>query len=163
MPEWTVPLIGFAGVILGVGITEFRLWKESREKYHAMIFEKRLEVHQKAFYWCLKIGETLNEVEKDEYDTMKAFSNCAYEAREWLDNNCLYLNVTSYVGMIGALRMALAPVSKLLKEEEADIDASKKEAQTKLTETLRSIVEGIGVKYLPEMDEQYKWKFESRK
>lgn len=48
MSDWVAPVIGLIGVILGVSISEYRYWRESKERYRIITFEKRLETHQEA-------------------------------------------------------------------------------------------------------------------
>jgi hypothetical protein len=86
MEEWIAALIGFLGVILGVGIQEFRRWRESREKYQVVIFPKRLEAHQKAFEWCQKLNVALNSRKANEIHEV------ATKFRKWWNANCFYLD-----------------------------------------------------------------------
>lgn len=60
MADWVAPVMGLAGVALGAGIAEFRHWRESRERYQAMSFERRLEAHQEAYYYNQRFYEVLN-------------------------------------------------------------------------------------------------------
>ena len=66
MAEWWVPLVGLFGVLVGVGITEFRLWAERKDRYRIMTFEKRLQVHQEAYRLCMEQAMLMNDLHKKE-------------------------------------------------------------------------------------------------
>lgn len=80
MPNWAVVLIGVSSLILGVAITEIGRWLERRERYKVLSFEKRLEAHQQALTWCLKIGWLTEsaysaEAKKVELEEVEEFTN----------------------------------------------------------------------------------------
>ena len=52
MPEWIVALIS---VVLGAGISEFRHWRENKEQFRVMTFEKRIQTHQEALSQIYRI------------------------------------------------------------------------------------------------------------
>ncbi len=138
MPEWGIALIGVAGIIVGVLITEVRNWLDRKQRFRVMTFEKRLEAHQKAYYWCQKRNEVLNISENAE------IHKTAREAREWWNANCLFLDAQSRSEMVGLLNLA---------HYYADDMKFGKEVWPSLRTTLKAIVRGIGVEYLPEMSQ----------
>jgi L-2-hydroxyglutarate oxidase LhgO len=139
MNEIITALIGFFGVIIGVAIQEFRRWRERREFYHSMIFKERLEKHQRAFDWCHKLNVALNS-----HDATK-INKIAKEFREWWNSNCFYLDEKSRKLIIPLINYAYAYARN---------ENGRNKVWDYLNDTLNSLSEGIGVKYLPEMMEE---------
>lgn len=133
MEDWTTALIGFLGVILGIGIQEYRRWMESKEEYQRMIFLKRLDAHQKAFEWCHILNRELNGGNPDK------IHDVANKFREWLDANCLYLDRKS--------PNVIVPLTNYAHQYARGQRDT--EVFTYLNKAFKSIVEGIGVEYLP--------------
>lgn len=135
--DWSNGFFTLLGVLVGVGITELRRWREYREKYRVLTFEKRLQAHQQAYYWCQKLIEVLNITRKSE-DILKT----AKEAREWWNGNCLFLDAKSRISMV-----------RLTNASEMYADKLQRGAEVFriLDQTLKAIVVGIGAEYLPEM------------
>jgi hypothetical protein len=46
-------------VLIGAAIPIFMQWRDNKEKYQQMVFEKRLQVHQEAYALCDKIRERI--------------------------------------------------------------------------------------------------------
>ena len=84
-------IFGLVGVVVGSGLVLlynlYRDRREREEKYRVMLYEKRLEAHQKAFCYIQKLNVALNTAQNDE-DLWEV----TREAREWWDSNCLYLD-----------------------------------------------------------------------
>ena len=150
MAQWAVVLVGLGGVIVGALITGFFTWRihESDKKFHisershdfrVMMLEKRLPIHQRAYYWWQKLNEVLNIGENSE------IHDVAREAREWWNGNCLLLDVNSRDEMVKLLTLAHFYASGH-KSGEYVWDA--------LMTTKKAIVAGIGVEYLPETSEK---------
>ena len=139
MPDWALAISGLIGVILGVVITEFRYWREWREKYQAMTFERRLVTHQEAFNLCCKLGDALDR------DNLSDIGPVAVEMRQWWGNHCLFLDRTSSRDFIHLADEAYFMVDEGVLEMGSR--CSKLVAQT-----TRDIVQGIGGKHLPEMN-----------
>jgi TPR repeat protein len=133
--EWITGLFTLLGAAIGAGISEYRNWRERKNRLRIMTFEKRLEAHQKAYYWCHKLNEVLNISNKSE---IHRISN---EAREWWNNNSLYLDAVSRSKMVGLFNLA---------HMYADDHESGNYVWERLWETFKAIVSGIGFEYLPE-------------
>jgi hypothetical protein len=141
MEESVVAFIGFLGVILGVGIQEFRRWRESKEVYYRMIFQKRLEVHQKAVELCHNLYTALNI---DSAKTQEATN----DFQDWLAANCLYLDSNSRKAirsLIGYARL----YAQTQKRREPSVEAEK--VWTQWEKTIEILARGVGVKYLPDL------------
>ena len=136
MTELMIALIGFLGVILGVAIQEFRIWRERNEFYHSIIFKERLERHQKAFEWCHKLNVALNSHNADKINKI------ARDFRDWWDGNCFYLDEKSRDLIIPLINYAHLYARK-------ETDSGK--VWDYFNKALDSLPKGIGVKYLPEM------------
>lgn len=133
--EWVAAIVG---VIIGAAIQEFRHWRESKERFRVMTFEKRLEAHQRAYYWCHKLNEVLNPSNSEEIHKV------ASEAREWWDSNCLFLDANSRHKMVELINLA---------HFYADGNKLGEDVWSALMKAWKTIVAGIGVEYLPEMSE----------
>ncbi len=134
--EWLTGLFTLLGMALGAGISEFRHWREHKERFRTMTFEKRLETHQKAYYWWNNLNRVLNEGESDKIHRI------ANEAREWWNNNCLFLDTNSRKEMVGLMNRAhmYANGNKRAQEDIWDY----------VIRTAKAILSGIESEYLPE-------------
>jgi len=143
MPDWVIAVAVVFGTLLGVGIQEFRRWREMRERYQVMTFPKRLEAHQRAFSWCHELNVALNQRDP------KEIHRVADEARAWWNANCFFLDSDSRRKMIPLFNAA---------HDYADGIGSKRPDNVQLrpsiwrylSDALKAITEGIGDKYLPE-------------
>jgi len=144
MPEWVVALVvalvGLLGVVLGVGIQEFRQWRESKERYQVMTFERRLVVHQKAFYLCHKLDRVLPSGD------VPRIRLVAEETRQWWDSNCLLVDEDSREAM---MRLIYAADDYAIETEEFGVRFEHGVFRL-VGIALEAIVKGIGVKHLPE-------------
>ena len=153
MAEWWVPLVGLFGVLVGVGITEFRLWAERKDRYRIMTFEKRLQVHQEAYRLCMEQAMLMNDLHKKEPEVVKKFNKSHDEAKDWLNHNCLYLDTRSWRGIMNAF-FAASIYGRDLAEQRQTVDKAYEYAHSEFTKCLSSIAKGIGAKYLPETDKK---------
>ena len=151
MTEWWVPLVGLFGVLLGVGITEFRLWMERKDRYRIMTFEKRLQVHQEAYRLCMEQATLLNELHEKGLGASEKFLRSHDEAKEWLSRNCLYLDTRSLHAVINAF-FAASIYGRDLAEQRQTVDKAFEYAHLEFTKCLSSIAKGVGAKYLPGID-----------
>jgi len=152
MPEWITAIIGLAGVVIGVGITEFRRWMERKERYKEMVFEKRLNVHQEAYYLCCKLMIALHLLKvvekKNNTDCVKAVARI----HDWWPHKCLYLDNHSQGLILEVLRLSTHQVDNIMEgkiDEVLDVHIDRM-----FNKTLECIARGIGVKYLPDIREQ---------
>ncbi len=152
MTEWWVPLVGLFGVFAGVGITEFRLWMERKDRYKIMTFEKRLQVHQEAYRLCMDKAMLLNELHAKGLQASEKFLKSHNEAKEWLNHNCLYLDTRSWRAAINAF-FAASIYGRDIAEQRQTVDKAYEYARSEFTKCLSSIAKGVGAKYLPEPDE----------
>jgi len=146
MPDWAIAVAVVFGTLLGVSIGEFRQWRERRERYQLMTFEKRLEAHQRAFYWCHKLNVVLNR--KDP----KEIHKIADEAREWWDDNCLFLDQNSRQKMIPLFNFANQYANEIEDPNRFDTHVGH-HVWSYLNESLKAITEGIGAEHLLETND----------
>ena len=109
-----------------------------------MTFDKRLEAHQKAFYWVQEINISLNSGKPEE------MHNVANAAREWWNTSCLFLDMKSQKALMLTINLAHVYASEqngVIK----DFGIGNK-VWGSLLDSSVAIVAGIGVKYLPEMN-----------
>ena len=165
MPDWALAIAVIVGTIIGASIGEFRHWRESKQRYRVLTFEKRLETHQEAFKYCFEINQFLGRMRRGELEAIKDFNKVIGDAKEWWFSHCLYLDDNSRYILIDAFDAALDNASDLLEElgkaKKPDIEAlnaikSNEIAQKKVAEAIAYIVKGIGAKYLPEKEKQFK-------
>jgi hypothetical protein len=140
MQEWIAPVVGLVGVLFGTGIAEFRNWRERKDRYRAMTFEKRLQTHQEALSLCYTLNHTLN--------TGRDFEKRHWvgHAESWWQSHCLFLDEASRRKM------------HTLIVEAQDYVYGQAESRTKvfalITETRNAITQGIGIEHLPEKPER---------
>lgn len=144
MPNWGIAIAVVIGTLLGVGIQELRRWRETKEKYQAMTFQKRLEAHQQAFSWCHELNVVLNQRDAEEIHRV------ANEARAWWNANCLFLDTDSRRKMIPLLNVSHSYDDGIESERPSNMQLGES-AWRCLNDALKAITEGIGDKYLPEM------------
>lgn len=133
MEGWETALVGFFGVILGVGIQEFRRWRESKEVYQHMVFQKRLETHQKAFEWCQKLSLELSRSEADQIHKV------AIKFRDWWNANCFYLDPKSRIEIIPLINYA----------HQYTREPKRVDIWGQLEKVEKAITTGIGREYIP--------------
>jgi len=149
MPDWAIAVAVIVGTLLGAGIAEFRHWVERKERYQVITFEKRLEAHQQAFGLCLKVSFLCEEALKNSSEYPKEFADAVSKAMEWWGNNCLYLDEDSREAMLDALEGVTDIVAK---QDESSITDYHKSVSKKVAKALARIVEGVGAKYIPEIE-----------
>ncbi len=134
--EWVIGLFTLLGMVLGIVYGEYRLRREQKERFRVMTFEKRLEAHQKAYYWWNNLNRVLNVGDTEEIHRI------ANEAREWYDSSCLFLDTNSRREMVGLTNLShmYANGNKMAQEHIWDY----------VIKTSKAIVLGIGFEYLPE-------------
>jgi len=96
--------VGLIGIIIGVILSELIRWLRERgegeEKYRVMLYEKRLEVHQKAFYYVEQLMDQLRGYfERYEYPNRDELAAIYREARGFYYSNSLYLDELSRAEM----------------------------------------------------------------
>ncbi len=133
--EWLTALFTLLGVGLGLGYSEYKNRQERKDRFRVMTFEKRLEAHQKAYYWCQKLNEVLNIGEKTE------IHNNAIAAREWWNSSSLLLDSVSRRDMVRLINLA---------HLYANGHKSGEYVWDGLMKAQESVVSGIGFEYLPE-------------
>lgn len=165
--EWLTGLFTLLGMALGAGITEFRHWRERRERYQVMTFEKRLQAHQQAFSWCMNVHGILKrmtivqELERVE-ELGRKFVEVTDKATDWWAHNCLYLDDHSKLRFLKMINMTGQQVNEILDKSVKEAQTKKAHASVQISEdvraeikkTLTCLVEGIGAKYLPEIEEE---------
>ena len=122
-----------------------RLWlAEQEDKYRELTFERRLQAHQEAFNWIQKLNHILNVASMIEKRTeaQEKISAITREARDWWDNNALYLDEKSRQKMIPAINHSHLYFTNM-------DQGFPMLAWDKLDEALSAILEGIGTSHLP--------------
>jgi hypothetical protein len=146
MVDWLTPTIGFVGVALGAGISEYRRWRDNKDQFRVLTFEKRLKIHQQAFAHLCKMGlklsayKNLKDSPTNEYQkTLKSSTDSAYE---WYLDNCLSLDEVTQNKFIEFIIEA---------EHYSIFKDSSKKSDMLFDEVRKAITQGIGVQHLPEI------------
>lgn len=150
--EVLVAIVGFAGVLFGSAISIFIHWREGKDKYQQMAFEKRLQVHQEAYAWCERLFEYITPFDenapKDKIDVTHKFD-------DWFYSNCLYLDKNSVFELQYLNLRVLEFFEKYGEYNMATSDDRQRAAFRNLEEALGdtkdAIARGIGVKYIPDI------------
>jgi len=151
--DWLPAVMTLVGVLVGLGVQEFRIWRERKDKYKDMVFEKRLDAHQGAYYQCMRVlNLIMPHVLMRDGGASVAIKE-AWNTYEWLDKNRLFLDDDSSLKISRFLQYACETASKY-KDEEGRKNINVEEEARKLFEIIGdvsvSIRRGIGVEYLPE-------------
>jgi hypothetical protein len=153
MMDWFPAVMTLAGVLVGVGVQEFRIWREKKDKYKDMVFEKRLDAHQGAYYWCMTLVKLAMPHRLVKDGGKQALVKGMWEATEWLNKNALYLDEGSLEEMNKFFQYVSETGVKYRGERRGqDINVATEAAELVRNsgEVLGSIKRGIGYKYLPE-------------
>jgi hypothetical protein len=146
MQEWIAPVVGLIGVVLGAGISEFRHWRENKEQYRVMTFEKRLKIYQEALSWFYRLNSNLNlydafiEKSSERKDNLIKTID---KVDEWWKNNCLLLDERT--------RQKIVDLLLLLRDHVGFEKSYDKTVHASLWEMRDKIIRGIGVRHLPEI------------
>lgn len=144
MADWIGVIGVVAGVVVGAGIQEFRLWMERKQRYQVMTFDKCLEAHQRAFYWCQKLNEILNIGQTQEIHEI------AVNARDWWNSNSLLLDENSRKSMLFTMNLAHSFAREMSSPIKQDVRIGD-QVWSSLDKSFKAIMEGIGTEYLPEI------------
>ena len=149
--EWLSGLFALLGVLLGLGVSEYRRRQERADRYRDMTFEKRLQTHQEAYRLTMTAGDIMNQPNVQEFagELLKLTD----EAREWLNNNCLYIDRRSYLAFTSAF-LSVSTYGRDLVEQRQTVNQALEYARSETEKCLKCIAEGIGAEYLPKTDKR---------
>lgn len=150
--DWLTPLVGFLGWAIGFGSQEYRMRRERRDKYKDMVFEKRLEVHQGAYYRCNRLVGFMMPEKLVEDGGIEALADELSEYRVWINKNALYLAPDSKVKMHMFFHYAFKKGKQYADKEwikTMNVEGETLELTRNLVEVLDSVERGVGVEYLP--------------
>jgi hypothetical protein len=151
--DWFTPLVGFLGVAIGLGFQELKIRRERKDKYKDMVFERRLDAHQGAFYECMRLLKFVMPDKLVVEGGVAVAIEETMEAHEWLNKNALYLDGDSRT-KVSALFNYICETAIKYKDEKwrknINIGEETRKLIDNLSEALGCIERGIGVEYLPE-------------
>ena len=139
--DWLNGVFALGGVALAIAVEELRRWRERRERFRDMTFEKRLQAHQEAYYWVIRLGKPY---ESGDWSDMKSVAD---KAAEWFSQHCLYLDTHSHNAFSSLLSILYDYIES---PQNKDMAQAALEAHI---ETIKAIVKGIGLQYLPPKSE----------
>ena len=148
-----IALVGFLGLAIGFGYQEYRMRRERKDKYKDMVFEKRLEVHQGAYYRCNRLVGFMMPEKLVEDGGIVALADELGEYRVWISKNALYLAPDSRIKMNVFFHYAFKKGKKYADKEwikTMNVKGETLELTKNLVEVLDSVERGVGVEYLPE-------------
>jgi hypothetical protein len=151
--DWFPAVMTVVGVLVGVGVQEFRIWRERKDKYKDMIFEKRLDAHQGAYYRCTKLAQSVRPDRLLRDGGAEEAINESWECLDWLNGNALYLDENSRFKMTNFILYVSQMGSKYMDKElrkTIEVEKQVEGVTRRLVAVCGSIKKGIGVKYLPE-------------
>lgn len=152
--DWFAAVMALVGVAVGVGAQELRLWREKKDKYKDMVFEKRLDAHQGAYYRCMKLCNLLLPHKLIKTEGLRAGASELLESIDWMNKNALYLNEDSRVKLGEFLHFLAKRGSEYVYKSNAknvNIEEEMRKLLIERNRVIGSIKKGIGVKYLPEI------------
>lgn len=146
MPDWAVAIIGPICLLLGIGISEFRQWRQERNKYRFVTFEKRLTVHQEAYNLASEIGAMFFEqLTGQGMPTSENLTFTISKTRAWWRGNCLWLDKASRKAFLD-----LVNHTEVYAESYDPDDAEKCLAFAGIA--TKKIASGIGEQHLPDIE-----------
>jgi hypothetical protein len=152
MADWLTPIIGLGGVILGAGISEYRRWREGKEQYRVLTFERRLKTHQEALVQVSRLYNSFSsyiDFTIRASDKLEMLETSIDKAEEWWSDNCLYLDEVTrekFSDLLIALR------DFLITKDVGDLPYGL------FDETRDAITNGIGVEHLPRIAQAHSQK-----
>lgn len=145
MPDWAVAIIGPICLLLGIAISEFRQWRQERNKYKFVTFEKRLTVHQEAYNLASEIGWMFFEqLTGQGMPTSDDLTSKSSKMRTWWRGNCLWLDKASRKAFLDLVNHA-----EVYAESYDPDDAAKCLEFAKIA--TKKIAGGIGEQHLPDI------------
>ena len=161
--DYIAAIIGFAGVALGALILGITNWLARKDKYKDMVFEKRLDAHQGAHYWCMRLMTVMRPDRITRKGGVAAAVEKNQEALEWLNKNALYLDQDSRLKMVSFVKY-IGEASLKYRDEEWRTEVHMKEETLNVVmraaEAATAVEKGIGVEYLPKqkaLTENMRW------
>lgn len=151
--DWFPAVMVLVGVLVGFGFQELRFRRERKDKYKDMIFEKRLEAQQGAYYRCFKLLEFMLPYRLMRRGGEEALLDEMGEYSDWLNRNTLYLDRDSRTKINLFFDYAMTRITKYRDKEwieNINVKEEMVELNTRMVEVVESISKGIGVEYLPE-------------
>ena len=151
--DWFPAVMTLVGVLVGLGVQEFRIWRERKDKYKDIVFEKRLEAHQDAHYRCKRLLGVMMPYKLMKDAGKKAAIEEIGKYYEWRNKNALYLDRDSRIKMNMLFKYVLDAVEKYEDGEwlkNINVREETQKLNENIVEVLYSIEKGLGVDYLPE-------------
>jgi len=153
MMDWFPAVMALVGVLVGLGVQELRIRRDKKDKYKDMVFEKRLEAHQGAYYRCHRLVGFMTPDKLVEDGGIKALADEFDEYREWISKNALYLAGDSKTKMNMFFYYAFKKAKKYADKEwikTMNVKEEIMELHKNFVEVLISVQRGVDVEYLPE-------------
>lgn len=145
MPDWVLATIGPVCLLLGFGVSELRQWRQERDRYKFMTFEKRLTVHQEAYKLTSDIGQLFFDLLTGEgMPSGGELGPDVADMRKWWRGNCLWLDKASR-------KIFLDFINSVERYAESYDSEDAQKCFDLVETTTKTIVRGIGEQYLPDV------------
>jgi len=162
MDEWGYVIAVVVGIILSEVIRWSRDWREGKEKYKVMLYEKRLEAHQKAFSYVRQLmlrattsyfSFAFDMDDKSDFDrefNNKEIKRLLLELNDFFDSNCLYLDEQSRSEIMRSIVVTGSAYDNFITENlsKEELTEKLKDSSDQLHKTQGVIVTGIGMKHI---------------
>ena len=144
MVDWVASVTGLVGVALGLGYSYVQRHRDDTQRLRIMTFEKRLQTHQEAYHWCHKLNRVLNSSDVSE------IIETSRQARDWWDAHCFSLDEGSRQQMLSLTNYSFVYAQMLGRSGEHVRDQVAYKVWDVLSDTMKSLVAGIGKDHLPD-------------
>jgi len=145
MKDVQIAFFSLLGVIIGILVTSFWNWRERKERFKVMTFEKRLEAHQLAYYWNQTIYHSLNSGDAEQ------IRGYIHNAQEWWNSHCLFLDEKSQKSFITVFNSGNRYVRNITRPGS---EPKAEQIWDDLQNNLSDIVKGIGAEHLQRVEDE---------
>lgn len=143
-----VALITAGSTLAALFVTQLFHWLRQKqaqeESYRLKLYDKRLEVYQKAYAWLLRLHEVYADLLRAEDNRLTEamiargnnLSDCGQEARQWWIDNRYYLDPASQGQFVDYINHLVGS------------HPSKQDAIALLSRVITTVDDGIGMKHI---------------
>ncbi len=143
MPDWIVALTGLLGAVIGALIAEISHWADRRQRFRAMILEKRLEIYQEMAAYCFKIANFIGALDKEKKESIENLFNGNKDLQNYANEHFLYIDDRSLAAIATANKAVDETIEEFIGQGKLS-DKSKQRVKKTLSDVLRLLTESVG-------------------